>query len=418
MDGNDKPKSFFRIALTGVLRAPPRMKLALLINVALITTIAANEIADYVRDDSPTSSARIAAILLVFAGGFLLSIASVLWSISQFGEDCQVLTFNRAALHMRVRKLDEMLIIFPVLAFVAGVCVAVGLGIYGSMVTNSTWAGAVIGFGVGFFLWTAAMISTTTRFLYTHAREQAEAAERARSEATEAQLEALQSQMNPHFLFNALNTVASLVRTDSAAAEATVENLSVVLRRTLDRSKRTLSTVDDEIDYLAAYLSVAKQRFGDRVHVEWAVDPEARKLVLPTMTLQPLVENALQHGVGARLEGGVLRIGARVEGNWVLVIEVADDGPGFPRGFREGTGLANLRERLSTLYGADARLEVDRSVPGSRVVISLPAVETPDEVMVTALNRGAEESESDVSEDRPGDRSELEYGLQLRGSDD
>lgn len=381
MAERSEPKSFFRIALTGIVRAPARLKLALFVNVALITTIAAGEITDYLASDSPTSVSRTVAILLVFAGAILLSIASILWSISQYGEDCELLVWNRAAFHLRVRKLDEMLMVFPVLAFVAGACVAVGLGIWATLLPSSMWAGAAIGAGVGFFLWTAAMISTTTRFLYSHAREQAEAAERARSEATEAQLAALQSQMNPHFLFNALNTVASLIRTDSAAAEATIENLSVVLRRTLDRSKTILSTLDDEIDYLRAYISVAKQRFGDRLRVDWEIDPEARKLLVPTMTLQPLVENALRHGVGARLEGGILRIAARVKGNWVLVLEVADDGPGFQRGFREGNGLANLRERLSTLYAGEARLEVDQSVPGSLVSISLPVAETLDDVL-------------------------------------
>ena len=123
-----------------------------------------------------------------------------------------------------------------------------------------------------------------------------------------AKISALQAQMNPHFLFNALNTVASLVRTDPRAAESTVENLAQVLRRTLDRSQRTFSTVEDEIGYLRAYLSVEMERYGDRLTVRWSVDPAADHLTLPPMTLQPLVENALKHGIGNRLHGGNLSI--------------------------------------------------------------------------------------------------------------
>jgi two-component system LytT family sensor kinase len=278
-----------------------------------------------------------------------------------------------------------------------------GLGVFAAILDRPLSRAMVAGMAIWFFFWTTSMIAVTTRFLYGHAREQAEAAERARGEATESQLAALQAQMNPHFLFNTLNTVASLVRTDAAAAEATVENLAVVLRRTLDRSRRVVSTVDDEIDHLAAYISVAKQRFEDRLQVQWSVDPSARDVLLPTMTLQPLVENALKHGIGARLEGGALHIGVQLEegprsaaeastptgdghdgfasgaGGQRLILEVADDGPGFPRKHREGTGLSNLRARLVTLYGEAAELVIDRGAPGSRVVVSVPALRSTDD---------------------------------------
>ena len=180
---------------------------------------------------------------------------------------------------MRVRRLDEALIPFPVLAFAAGCMMTAGFTLYLTIATSAWARGVIIGMAMWVFGWTTRMISATTRFLYTHAREQAEAAERARSEATESQLAALQAQMNPHFLFNTLNTVASLLRTDVDAAEATVENLAVVLRRTLDRSRRVLSTVDDELDYLAAYLSVAEQRFENRLQVHWSIDPEGKGIL-------------------------------------------------------------------------------------------------------------------------------------------
>jgi LytS/YehU family sensor histidine kinase len=212
----------------------------------------------------------------------------------------------------------------------------------------------------------------TSRFLYSYAEQQAELAARAREEATEAQLSALQAQMNPHFLFNALNTVASLVRINPRTAETTVEHLSDVLRRTLARSSRTTGTVGEEIEYLKAYLAVEQQRFGDRLAVEWAVTPEALPCRLPPLVLQPLVENALRHGLGARLEGGRLRISA-ARHNGRLELAVSDDGAGLPSRVLEGTGLGNLRRRLSTLYGEAARLSLESSRPGTTVRLELPA---------------------------------------------
>ena len=223
----------------------------------------------------------------------------------------------------------------------------------------------------GFVMMAVYTVSDTMRFLYRYAREQVEVATEAQNHATEAQLAALQAQLNPHFLFNALNTVASLVRTDPPAAEETVGNLAHVLRRTLDRSRRTLATLDDEVDYLQAYLSVEKERFGDRLTVEWLIDPRTLPLKIPPMTLQPLVENSLKHGIGGRLEGGKLTIRSALEGS-SLVLQVVDDGAGFLPHFREGTGLRNLRERLDTLYGDDSELRVSTAGAGATVTVRLP----------------------------------------------
>ena len=214
-------------------------------------------------------------------------------------------------------------------------------------------------------------VSHTARFLYEYAQTQAEEAAIAQAEATEAQLAALQAQVNPHFLFNALNTVASLVRTDGKAAESTVEHLSDVLRRTLDRSRRTLGTVREEIEYLKSYLAIEQARWGDRLTVDWAIDPEALGAPLPPMTLQPLVENALKHGIGNRLAGGRIHIGA-TRGNGKLSLVVADDGVGFAHRYEERTGLGNLRSRLRTLYGEDSALRVEQNGAGATVVVEIP----------------------------------------------
>lgn len=222
-----------------------------------------------------------------------------------------------------------------------------------------------------FLIFAGLTVTQTSRLLYRHARERAEAAAKAVAEAGEARLAALQSQLNPHFLFNALNTVASLVRTNPQAAEHTVENLSDVLRRTLERTADLFRTLGDEIEYLRAYLAIEKERFGERLNIEWSIAAGLEGVVIPTMTLQPLVENAVKHGIAPRRSGGRVRIAATREvGRLRLAVE--DDGEGFPARYEEGMGLSNLRKRLETMYGAEASLRIESSASGSRVTVDLP----------------------------------------------
>jgi LytS/YehU family sensor histidine kinase len=171
-------------------------------------------------------------------------------------------------------------------------------------------------------------------------------------------------------LFNALNTVASLVRSNPPAAERVVENLSDVLRQTLRRSTAGMSTVGEELEYVRTYLQLEQERWGSRLRVEWDVDEEARMRPLPPLALQPLVENALAHGIGSRLTGGVITIAIRA-GN-PLTLSVKDDGPGFPARWKEGTGLGNLRERLQAIYGGRASLDVASTPDGARVTVAVP----------------------------------------------
>jgi two-component system LytT family sensor kinase len=129
--------------------------------------------------------------------------------------------------------------------------------------------------------------------------------------------------------------------------------------------------VAEEIDYLKAYLAVEQQRFGDRLSVEWSITPDTLRCSLPPLMLQPLVENALRHGLGARLEGGRLSIGV-IRNNGHLELTVTDDGAGMPPRVTEGTGLGNLRRRLTTLYGDQARLTLETARPGTIVRLELP----------------------------------------------
>jgi signal transduction histidine kinase len=305
--------------------------------------------------------------LLGGASGVLLGSTAMLFNATQ-GDGCK----RRFNWGLAPRQMNSMLMALPVLAFAAGVLGAAATVV---MVPYAIEEPLIL-FGVAATLYATAaagkMTADATRFLYGYGREQAEAAERARVEASDAQLAALQAQVNPHFLFNALNTIAALVRTDPRAAETTTENLARILRRTLDRTHRANCTVDDEIDYLRAWLAVESERYGERLRVDFEVDPAAVELRIPTMTLQPLVENSLKHGIGGKLEGG--RVGVRVHRDGErLRLEVEDDGAGFPREPRDGTGLSNLRRRLETIYGPDAELRVERPASGSRVIVELPA---------------------------------------------
>lgn len=320
---------------------------------------------------------RILGLVLASAAYTILLIAHVLHYVSQDRAfNCSRVSWRMQWPFKRLESEvpDRIFSVLPIMLLVSAglTCMAIGLYMPSFFVRPITLVMLPM---FGGLLWLAFRAAVhTSQFLYQYAERQAELAARAREEATEAQLSALQAQMNPHFLFNALNTVASLVRSNPRTAERTVEHLSDVLRRTLARSSRTSGTVAEEIEYLKAYLAVEQQRFGDRLSVEWSVTPDALRCSLPPLMLQPLVENALRHGLGARLEGGRLTIGVE-RNNGHLDLTVTDDGAGMPTRVTEGTGLGNLRRRLSTLYGDQARLTLETASPGTTVRLQLPVPE-------------------------------------------
>lgn len=225
---------------------------------------------------------------------------------------------------------------------------------------------------VGDTLVTALMIA------FGHYRERIEEAQlrelRARQEALAAQVQALQARIQPHFLFNSLNTVASLVQEDPRRAEAAVEKLSELLRYTLDASRRAFVPLAEELAAVEGYLEIEALRHGERLKVAVHADPAAADVPVPPLVLQPVVENAVLHGIAPRREGGRLEVYAqRREG--ALVLRVEDDGPGPGGSLHHGTGtaLADLRRRLTLLYGSAATLEVSPSaLGGCSVAIALP----------------------------------------------
>jgi K+-sensing histidine kinase KdpD len=203
-------------------------------------------------------------------------------------------------------------------------------------------------------------------------RERAVRASQLEAQVVQARLEALRAQLNPHFLFNALNTVAMLVRLNANAdALKAVVSLSEVLRQALAGRGAQEVALREELSLVDHYLQVEQLRFRDRLRVSVEADPQTLEASVPSLILQPLVENAIRHGVARRDEGGRVEITGRRE-TGRLVLEVRDDGPGFPRGWDPAAsgrvGLANTRERLERLYGAAFKFETRNAPAGGAVV--------------------------------------------------
>ncbi|MFT3821746.1 MAG: histidine kinase [Rubrivivax sp.] len=207
------------------------------------------------------------------------------------------------------------------------------------------------------------------------------AAERLRSErlerrSAEARLAQLTQQMQPHFLFNALNTVAALVHDDAAAAEAALLRLSALLRAATDAARRPLHPLADELALARHYAELMQQRFGaERVQLQWDVDAQVA-LSVPSLSLQPLLENAFVHAVERRRSCTTITIAVARAGEQA-VMSITDDGDGPRSGGTPGVALANLRERLQALYGNAASLALQPAPGGGCVArLSLPLVET------------------------------------------
>jgi sensor histidine kinase YesM len=196
-----------------------------------------------------------------------------------------------------------------------------------------------------------------------------------RALAAAAQLAALRAQVNPHFFFNSLNSIAQLISTDPGKAEACVERLAEIFRYMLTRTQVEFVPLADELKVAEAYLDIERARFGDDLQVQEEIDERARAAVLPGLILQPLVENAVRHGISQKIGGGAVHIGACVEGG-TLCLTVRDTGVGIQareRIFERGVGLRNVRERLLKHYGPTAEPSVTTAPgEGTTVTIRIP----------------------------------------------
>jgi len=236
-----------------------------------------------------------------------------------------------------------------------------------------SWVFTTLPFGVGVYF---ALVGIQHSFFYfAQARERETQAARLAAQLSEARLGALRMQLNPHFLFNSLNAILVLVRDhNTAAASRMLELLSDVLRQVL-RSDQTHETpLSRELEFLERYLAIEQVRFSDRLRPRFQIDPAVARAAVPRFLLQPLVENALRHGIARRADAGLVQVSAFREGDQ-LVLTVRDDGPGLPVAPQaaSGVGLSNTRARLAALYGAGATLQVAAAEGGGVIAtVRLP----------------------------------------------
>lgn len=234
-------------------------------------------------------------------------------------------------------------------------------------------------FALQFVVYAAVVAGAHGLTYYRRSRER----EQLEARLAQTRLQLLNMQLQPHFLFNTLNTIAELVHEDAEAADRMITGLSDLLRRALELGHAQEIPLAAELDLLSRYLDIQSARFGDRLQARIEVDDDAREARVPVLLLQPLAENAIRHGLAAHRNAGHLEIRIRRTGP-AIVISVCDDGPGAREeavNGREGLGLANTRERLRALYGSAQSLDLTNSpAGGAQVTIRLPLRTSPEGV--------------------------------------
>jgi signal transduction histidine kinase len=233
--------------------------------------------------------------------------------------------------------------------------------------------------------WTLMTYTTIVALSYAlhYSREsQARAVKQAQLETrlVEARLRTLQAELHPHFLFNTLHAISSLVHTNPDAADRMISRLSDLLRLTFDRSGSAGVSLQEELEFLQKYLEIEQTRFQDRLSVKFDIDPDTLDAEVPRLLLQPLVENAIKHGVSPKPGNGLVQIASGRNGE-KLWIEVSDNGVGLSAGararLRSGVGLSNTRDRLECLYGAAHRIDFSEDSKGLAVRLEIPFHHAP-----------------------------------------
>ncbi len=219
-----------------------------------------------------------------------------------------------------------------------------------------------------------AMISYAIIYYRQYREKELHAAELS-TQLASAELQVLKAQLHPHFLFNTLHSISSLMHEDIGAADRMLSRLSELLRVVLSNEGRQTVSLRQEVEFLEAYLEIERVRFSDRLRAEVSVDPGTLDAEIPSLLLQPLVENAIRHGIASRTEGGKVQFTA-LRDNGQLRLTIADDGKGLGTGESQssgrGIGLANVRERLWRLYGDSHTFSLNTSDSGVTVTIAIP----------------------------------------------
>jgi LytS/YehU family sensor histidine kinase len=230
-----------------------------------------------------------------------------------------------------------------------------------------------------FFYWAIVAVGHVMNY-YRQFRDRELRASQLEARLAQTQLQVLKMQLHPHFLFNTLNAISALVHQDVELADRMIARLGDLLRTTLDNANQQEVALKQELDFIQPYLEIEKARLGPRLTVDMRIDPEVMDASVPNMILQPLVENAIRHGIAVRSQPGMIQIHAQ-RNNGALRLGVKDTGPGLssPAGPVQGIGLANTRARLEQLYGLNQSLELANHPDGGlQVSITLPFREHRD----------------------------------------
>jgi len=223
--------------------------------------------------------------------------------------------------------------------------------------------------------WTTVVVAHSL-YYYRRVREEEARTGQLATQLAQAQLQALKMQIHPHFLFNTLNSIAALLHKDVEAADKMIARLGDFLRLTLTRGEEQTLDFDQELGFLKCYLDIEHIRFQDRLTVEMDIEPETLNVIVPNLILQPIVENAVRHGISKRASSGHITIRARQQNNR-LILQVEDNGPGLKsnsNGSHSGIGLSNTRARLEQFYGDDFSFEIaNNDGRGVTVTLDVPA---------------------------------------------
>jgi sensor histidine kinase YesM len=312
-----------------------------------------------------------------------LGVGSLIWYMCLASAPLFFWTARRLAI-TRERWIRACLATLAVVLAMAALTAALQyrLSYYGSPLAPSLSSVLIVGVITSLLPLATVAITAYAIDAQARAHERALEAERVRAQLAESRLEALAAQLQPHFLFNTLQGISTLITHDPVGADEMLTSLSDLLREVLRRGDRREITLGEELRVLESYLDLSRRRFGDRLTIEVVSDDEAEGAMVPFFVLQPLVENALQHGIGSHAGPGTVSITAKRD-DARLILSVRDDGNGGNGGngatsnSGRGTGLANTRARLAELYGERQSLDLVRTPLGFEARITLPYHTTP-----------------------------------------
>src|SRR5215510_12094679 len=289
---------------------------------------------------------------------------------------------RRFPIELRPLNIRNLLLYFPALISFAGIHQVIHLTVLWSITPR--WrqqypalfdcyrAYFAFGFYIDLIIASLIVVAVHALLYYQNFRESELAQSSLRAELAHAQLRALKMQIHPHFLFNTLHSISSLVLEDPQKANTMIARLGDFLRLTLENSNQQLVNLKEETEFLRCYLEIEQVRFGDRLTVAFELDPETLAAQVPHLILQPVVENAIQHAIAPRAMRGRINIEAKCL-NSLLRLEVRDNGPGIPSNDvllgAEGVGLSNVRARLHQIYRSDFRFELANAKDGGLTVI-------------------------------------------------